>query len=154
MPETICCNYPTQSLTYSTTYTTATSCHYRHRDYDSNHRSADIRPPSKSRATKWRDCIFLAAFFLFPTLFIFNHDTRAARSTVRSRHCTRIGRHNLDVYFSGQRERWSHGGCWPARPEIFVRGGQFLKIKRPTLSLRAAINNNGRDRARASAYLL
>lgn len=77
MPETICCNYPTQSLTYSTTYTTATSCHYRHRNYDRNHRSADIRPPSKSRATKWRDCIFLAAFFFYFLLFLFSITTRA-----------------------------------------------------------------------------
>lgn len=52
--------------------TTATSCHYGHRNSDRSYRRTDIRPPSKSRATKWRDCIFLAGFF-FPTLFIFNH---------------------------------------------------------------------------------
>lgn len=45
---------------------------------------------------------FPCYYFFLLIFFILNH---AVRSAVRSRHCTRIGRHNLDVYFSGQRGR-------------------------------------------------
>lgn len=153
MPETICCNYPSHRveriLQHNYSYH---SCHYGHRDYDRNHQSTDIRPPSKSRATKWRDCIFLSIFF-FPTLFIFNHDTRCGPDRPFDRDIVLESAGIILTYIfpdsasCAMVDAGRHG-------EIFVRGGQFLKIKRPTLSLRAAINNNGRDRARASAYLL
>lgn len=72
-------------------------------------------------ATKWHDCIVFSLLTIFFLTFfkILNHD--AARSAVRSRHCTRIGRHNLDVYFSGQRGRASRAAWW-AGAAIFVRG--------------------------------
>lgn len=68
-----------------------------------NHRSTDIRPPSKITRHKVARLYFSCLLFFLLAFFFYSQSRRDPRSAIRSRHCTRIGRHNLDVYFSGQR---------------------------------------------------
>lgn len=135
--------------------TTATSCHYGHRNSDRSHIGALIYARHQNHVQQSGAIVFFSQVF-FSYSFYFQSRTRGRPDRSFDRDIVLESAGIILTYIFPDRARAAPWWMLARRGEIFVRWGQFLKIKRPTLSLRAAINNNGRAIAgeRAGAYLL